>query len=290
MANQYTQSMGFAFFSYLLPDTGQTISYTTTFGEDSDYTINPPSYTDNGDGTVTDWFTGLMWQREDDNLPKAWYAAVSYCDGLSLAGHIDWRLLVPGELISIVDYGTNEPVIFGSYFPNISFPYWSSVSFVGNTNLSWEVDLGAGLTYRITHKGYGRYARCVRGTPVQEQSFTDHGDGTVMDLRTALMWQQHLNNPPSGGTWEAALSECEGSTHAGYDDWRLPNIRELESLVYPSRALSQPAVDTAVFPYTQMWYYWSSTTYVGNTSEAWSIEFRNGDVGNRGKEYGGYVR
>jgi hypothetical protein len=49
----------------LIPDTGQTTSYTSTYGEDSDYIINPPSYTDNGDGTITDKTTGLMWQKTD---------------------------------------------------------------------------------------------------------------------------------------------------------------------------------------------------------------------------------
>ncbi|MEI7509315.1 MAG: hypothetical protein WCJ62_07610 [Flavobacterium sp.] len=49
----------------LLPDTGQTTSYTSTFGEDNDYNINVPSYSDNGDGTVTDNVTGLMWQKAD---------------------------------------------------------------------------------------------------------------------------------------------------------------------------------------------------------------------------------
>jgi len=63
-----------------LPDTGQTTSYTTTQGEDSDYTINPPSYTDNSDGTVTDNVTSLMWQKEDDNTTRIWEAAISYCE------------------------------------------------------------------------------------------------------------------------------------------------------------------------------------------------------------------
>ena len=48
-----------------VPDTGQTLDATTTFGEDSDYTINAPSYRDNGDGTITDLVTGLMWQKVD---------------------------------------------------------------------------------------------------------------------------------------------------------------------------------------------------------------------------------
>jgi hypothetical protein len=89
-----------------LPDTGQTQSYTDTFGEDSDYSINPASYTDNGDGTVTDNVTGLMWQQEDDDTTRTWDEACSYCDELALAGYSDWRLASKKELMSIVDYGT----------------------------------------------------------------------------------------------------------------------------------------------------------------------------------------
>lgn len=75
--------------AYDLPDTGQTGDYTSVFGEDSDYTINPPSYTDNGDGTITDNNTGTMWQKTDDSVGRNWTDAVIYCENLSLAGNTD---------------------------------------------------------------------------------------------------------------------------------------------------------------------------------------------------------
>ncbi|MCP3683231.1 MAG: DUF1566 domain-containing protein, partial [bacterium] len=62
-----------------LPDTGQTISYTDTFGEDSDYSINTPTYTDNGD-TVTDEVTGLIWQKNEVLTTTTNNAANVYCD------------------------------------------------------------------------------------------------------------------------------------------------------------------------------------------------------------------
>jgi hypothetical protein len=65
-----------------LPDTGQVTDYTPTFGEDSDYTINPPAYTVNGNGTVTDQVTGLMWQQTDGG-EMTWSSAVTYCQNLS---------------------------------------------------------------------------------------------------------------------------------------------------------------------------------------------------------------
>jgi len=97
-AGQTTQGgeigMTYVYWTMLkLPDTGQTQSYTDTFGEDSDYTINPPSYTDNGDGTVTDNVTGLMWQQGEVGSMN-WEDAITCCEALSLAGYTDWRLRI----------------------------------------------------------------------------------------------------------------------------------------------------------------------------------------------------
>ncbi len=79
-----------------LPDTGQTTSYTPTFGEDNDYTINSPFYTNNSNGTITDNVTGLMWQQVDGGEMTIENATI-YCDNLILGGFSDWRrgLLYP---------------------------------------------------------------------------------------------------------------------------------------------------------------------------------------------------
>ena len=84
-----------------VPDTGQTISATTTFGEDSDYTINAPSFTDNGNGTITDNITGLMWQKTDSG-EMTWDNAVATALTLNLGGSVDWRLPTPMEAFSIL--------------------------------------------------------------------------------------------------------------------------------------------------------------------------------------------
>ena len=77
-------------FKFKFPDTGQTRSYTDVFGEDSDYLINAPSYTDNGDGTVTDNSTDLMWQQEDDDNTYNWYEATGTVDNdYNVDGAID---------------------------------------------------------------------------------------------------------------------------------------------------------------------------------------------------------
>jgi len=78
------------------------------------------SYTVSLDGlTVTDDITGLMWQREDDNIERDWYNAISYCDSLPLAGYTDWRLPNEFELQSIVHYGHHAPAINTAAAPTL---------------------------------------------------------------------------------------------------------------------------------------------------------------------------
>jgi hypothetical protein len=221
--------------NFKLPDTGQTGSYTDTFGEDSDYTINPPSYTDNGDGTVTDNNTGLMWQQEDDNNEYTWDDAVGYCEDLSLASHSDWRLPDYYELADIVNYGNYGPAIDGLYFPNTnSSDYWSSTTAVSSPSNVWFVDFDNG-DVGDGNKSNGNDVRCVRGGQVTAD-FSDNGNGTLTDNVTGLAWQQEDDDVQRN--WEDAITYCEGLSLAGYSDWRLPNIKELKSIV-----------DISVYPY-----------------------------------------
>ncbi|MCD6359901.1 MAG: DUF1566 domain-containing protein, partial [Armatimonadetes bacterium] len=145
-----------------LPDTGQTQSYTDVFGEDSDYTINSPSYTDNGDGTVTDNVTGLMWQQEDDDTTRTWDEACSYCDDLTLGGYSDWRLPSVMELICIVNYGTYNPSIDTTYFSGTNAAYyWSATAYALDSADAWCVGFNDGNADNVAHIDHD-YVRCVR--------------------------------------------------------------------------------------------------------------------------------
>ena len=87
----------------------------------SRYVRGNPSYgrndfTDNGDGTITDRATGLMWTRDDSLKGMNWQEALAYATSSKLAGHTDWRLPSAKELQSIVDYSrspgaTSAPAI-----------------------------------------------------------------------------------------------------------------------------------------------------------------------------------
>jgi len=163
-AGQTTQGgeikMRYVYWSMLkLPDTGQKQSYTEIIGEDADYTINPPSYTDNGNGTVTDNVTGLMWQQEDDDTTRTWDEACTYCDSLTLAGYSDWRLPSKKELMSIVDYGKYDPSIDTTYFSKTNSEYyWSSTTCKQNPCEALSVSFRSGWVQGYDSGG-GHYSR-----------------------------------------------------------------------------------------------------------------------------------
>ena len=276
-----------------VPDTGITECYDNAqaiecpspgqpfYGQDAQYVMNPMSYTDNLEGTVTDKVTGLMWQREDDDVMRTWVSAISYCENLTLGNHNDWRLPNEYELQSIVDYGRYDPAIDTTVFPGtIGNFYWSSSTFY-LTDCAWGVSFyygsvdGSGKMYRYS-------ARCVRGEQTYPSSFTDNLDATVTDNVTGLMWQQEDDNQERN--WEAALAYCEDLDLGGHVDWRLPDVKELRSIVDNTRY--NPAIDTGVFPGTgtELRYYWSSSTgayspWSDYFELAWNVDFYTGGVG-----------
>ena len=270
-----------------MPDTNQTASYTTTFGEDNDYTINPPSYADDGD-TIFDNVTTLTWQKQDDGVEKVMSAAITYCANLTLGGQTDWRLPNRIELASLIDNGTYAPAINTTYFPNTLFllasHYWSSTPDLDSPGGDyWLVDFNTGYSVR-THDS-DNYVRCVRGGQATPRSLTDNGNGTVTDRGTLLMWQQ---GESSLMDWEAALITCETSTLAGSTDWRLPNHKELLSLVDDTRYI--PAINTTMFPAATSSGYWSSTTNPKYTAGALTVDFKNGVSGYGDKTSTSYAR
>lgn len=115
--------------------------------------------------------------------------------------------------------------------------------------------------------------------------FVDNKNGTVIDGKTGLIWQQG-----EGGAmgWTKAFPYCENLSLAGYTDWRLPNIKELESLVDKTR--QNPTLDQAFFPDAHASPYWSSTTHPSQPKFAWHMDFSNGRVSNNTKYYSMYAR
>lgn len=116
----------------------------------------------------------------------------------------------------------------------------------------------------------------IRSAPA---ALVDNLDGTVTDTSTCLQWQQATADPSGDGvadamTWENALGYADGLSLAGHDDWRLPDVNELRSLV--DYSLANPALDTTAFPDTLSASYWTSTTRLGDKGHAWIVDFTSG--------------
>jgi len=131
-------------------------------------------FTDNGDGTVTDHGTGLVWQKcsygqgaldcSGATGTRTWQEALQYCRNLPLAGR-SWRLPNVNEIKSIVDYSTYNPVVNTALFPNTrAAHYWSSSTYVTSAANAWDVDFLYGMMSFFV-KTNGNFVRCVADGP-----------------------------------------------------------------------------------------------------------------------------
>jgi len=279
------------------PSIGQSF-----YGQDANYSTNQCSYTDNGDGTITDNVIGLMWQQ-DPGDKMTWGEAVENLDTFHLAGYDDWRLPTIKELYSIVQFsgqtsmtGTDgQPYLDTNYFvfsygdtlngeraidsQMASSTIYDSSTMGGNSTMfGFNFADGRIKGYPTTKEFYIYY---VRGnTSYGQNQFIDNGDGTITDLATGLMWMTYdsayYNAGEAGdGTmdWEESLEWCESLEFAGYDDWKLPDAKELQSIVDYTRSpdtTNSAAIDEMfyasqiinVFGAVDYGYYWTSTTHL----------------------------
>jgi hypothetical protein len=297
--------------SYLLTDSMQETFYDDEgneidepaegddfYGQDAQYSGTENSYNDNGDGTVTDLNTGLMWQQVPDFEQYGWDDAFTYADELTTGDYTDWRLPTVKELYSIIDFrgeivtdaSDSIPYIDTDYFyyEYVSDPYigqfWTSTLYELGAIQEDGIEGAFGVNFGDGHikcyeTGYyydstetlvapGNFVRCVRGTEdvYGASTYTDEGDYTVTDNGTGLMWMSEDDGTTRN--WEEALLYAEASEHAGYSDWRLPNIKELQSLIdYSHSDGDWPAIDTDYFTLTggdstdDATWLWSSTTH-----------------------------
>jgi len=292
------------------------------FGQDAQYSGIQFSYIDNGDGTVTDTNTGLMWQQ-DHGAKMAYDDAVVFLESFELADYDDWRLPTIKELYSLITFNGVDPsgyelddtsfltpFIDTLYFPFeygdtdndervIDAQYWSGTEYVSETMNGDDTVFGVNFADgRI--KGYPAepigppgmefsmtsFVKFVRGTTdYNTNEFIDNDDDTITDQSTELMWMAgdsgHLNaGADENGelNWEQALQWAENLEHAGYNDWRLPNAKELQSIVDYTRspATSGSAAINPVFEVSEITdeggdtnypFYWTSTTHRSWNSE-----------------------
>jgi formylglycine-generating enzyme required for sulfatase activity len=297
------------------------------FGQDAQHTGTEPVYADNLDGTVNDDATGLVWQQSPDlngdgtidSLDKLTHSqAQNYCEQLTLGGQVDWRLPTIKELYSLFDANGVDPNPSDHDTTGLT-PFIDTLHFdfeYGDVDAGERIidsqyasdtvyvadDLLFGVNFadgRI--KGYWMnnftgektfLVQCVRGNEAYgANTYADISDGTVTDEATGLEWTQADSG--YGMDWYEALAyvqEMNAQAHLGHDDWRLPDVKELQSIVDYARSpdtTGSAAIDP-VFEATPIineegegdWgFYWSSTTHVrhgGSGDHAMYVAFGRG--------------
>jgi hypothetical protein len=294
------------------------------YGQDAQFAHTIPVYTKSGDGlTVKDNVTGLTWQKSYDSGIYYWAATQTVVNNLNkqnYGDYNDWRLPTIKELYSLWNGSIGWPYIDTKYFTiNYSTEkdlshaiFWSSDKYTGvlgnvsgNTpgaELAFGVNFGTGhiKAYSISI-GPKHSVRCVRGNLAYGVNlFQNNGNGTISDLATGLMWPQSDNG--SGMDWEHALAYAQTQNKAnylGHNDWRLPNTKELQSLVdytrspYATNSANVGPAINALFSCTGILndggktdypYYWTSTSAIpnptGTYSYAWYVAFGRAEDGN----------
>lgn len=255
----------------------------------------------NGDGSV------------DSSDKKSQSDGESYCSSLSLGGYSDWRLPSIKELYSLIIFtgldassatgcstagdtscdtsaltlfidtnyfdkafgdisGANERAIDAQYLTTTTYV---STVFSGQSCF-FGVNFVDGRIKCYPNKNDTYYLRCVRGNAnYGTNNFKDNGDKTITDSATGLMWQQE---DAQSTDFDNAVSTCESLELAGHTDWRLPNTKELQSIVDYTRSpdtTSSAAIDSKFTAtsftneegVTDYWYYWNSTTHLDSTGD-----------------------
>jgi hypothetical protein len=309
---------------YPIVDTNQTACYDSEavieapapgqpfYGQDAQFAANAPRYVLGTDGkTVSDLNTGLTWQQGYES-DKNWTEAKAVPDDLNAAeygGYTGWRLPTIKELYSIWDGRRGWPHLDTGFFardPQASPHgiFWSVTKYAGLLESTLEDAAGSEMAFGVnfdtghikaytTDTGPTHFVRCVRGARYGANDFLANGDGTITDRATGLMWAQ--TDSGAGLDWEHVLAYVQARNadgYLGYKDWRMPNTKELQSLVDYTRSPNAtdatkagPAIDplflctglineagAADYPY-----YWTGTTVMpesgGLYTSAWYVAF-----------------
>lgn len=250
-------------------------------------------------GTVKDQLTGLVWLRNASlsRFPLTWDEAFDCVRDLNIEnrdGMNAWRLPSRRELFSMVSHARINPsVVRPGLFMNLfNGYYWTGTSCARYPDQAWCVHLGGGRVVKgMKHASYMVWPVCGEAAGHDNNSELKELKGnskarfvlsqdTATDRKTGLAWTRRADPARKAVTWQDALDLIKvmnQDTHLGFSDWRLPNIRELESLVddrhhSPAILFQDGLVNIRSF-------YWSATTSVFEPSYAWVLYTDDGNIG-----------
>ncbi len=218
--------------------------------------------------------------------------------------------------VVVIPMGGKKPVgnaVAADVLKGKTFSNADTIGMVGVRPLAPVPKTGQTATVPLNPAPISSDGQLGKGVAWPNPRFTDNGDGTVTDNLTGLVWLQNANcfglkswtealafaqALYDGWTGDGSGGDCDLTDGSTVTQWRLPNRRELDSLLalqYSNPALSNDAGDGkwtsgagSTFTGVQSSYYWSSTTYAGNTNSAWSVNLNLGDVFFDNKTTGSY--
>ena len=248
--------------------------------------------------TVTDTLTGLMWPQNAGlfEFPLSFNEALDAVEEMNRArmfGLSDWRLPERHELFSLVSHANINPALpadnpFLNVFPGY---YWTATHCARFVRQAWYIHLGGGRVVKgMKNSSYmvwpvrriyekNQSADGFAGSGGLKNRFTLDRE-TFFDRCTGLMWAKNADIASGPVRWMDALKTIKAinkNKEYGYTDWRLPNIRELDSMTDMDR--HSPAVAGYDRFENIQPFYWSSTTSIYDPAYAWALYTEDGNLG-----------
>ena len=239
------------------------------------------------DGVVTDNLTGHIWSQNANpaEYPLSWQEAHGFIEDLNkneYSGFSDWQMPDRRALFALVSHQVINPSLPRNHpFENV-FPgyYWTCDTCSRLPDQAWYIHMGGGRIFRgMKHGAYLTWPAILKVRSAKEKRFSS-APPLVIDLENEASWLFDHNFFSRPLTWLDTLQNIRKLNHEqafGSTRWRLPNIRELESLVNlktDSPAILNTLPDISIFPG-----YWSSTTSVYEPRYAWVLYTRDGEIG-----------
>lgn len=263
-------------------------------------------FTDNGDGTLTDNATGLMWLKMDTWLELghlvSWHQGQEFARGknaLKFAGHADWRFPTASEAKGLFDSEAANTdregceIHLDPIFPKgCGYTTWTSETRGAKSAMGYDYRADYEYWLAKENDGFPSAVRLVRNlTHVMprendEKRFVDNKDGSISDHETGLMWKKTDSyiDLDKWISWEEAKTYCQTLNReefAGHNDWRMPTRNEAMTIYDPTHPTKDVYGDVvflfSVFPPGAGITSWTKTLSKADKSLAMRFHYYNGD-------------